>query len=198
MTFGSKLKGYRTRKKLSQEKVAQTLGVSRQAVAKWENDRSLPSTENLLALSALYQVPLDQLAETHIPRQRDKTILHANLTTCAIIFQAAALNVFIQIIPEEYPFSPAGIMAFKLIPLFLSSLWMAYNQRYEKNLRQRRKNAFLELLYCLVQLGIALAACHSGLRFAGTLALMAVCFIYIFILNPKYMNRTLVKPGKDR
>lgn len=192
MTFGSRLKSYRLERKLSQEKVAQALGVSRQAVAKWENDQSLPSSENLLALSTLYEVSLDQLAQTHISGGVDKTILHANLTRWAIIFQAAALNIFIQIIPEEYPF-PAGVLAFKLILLFLCSLWMVYNQTYEKNLQQRRKNARIELLYCLVQLIFALTASRTGFRFAGTLGLMMVCFIYIFTINPRYMNRVLVK-----
>ena len=38
MTLGEKLKSYRTNKKISQEKVAELVGVSRQAVTKWEND----------------------------------------------------------------------------------------------------------------------------------------------------------------
>ena len=45
----------------TQEYVAETLGVSRQAVSKWENGTSEPSTANLMALAKLYQVTVDEL-----------------------------------------------------------------------------------------------------------------------------------------
>ena len=41
--------------------VAETLGVSRQAVSKWENGTSDPSTSNLCALAKLYGVPVEEL-----------------------------------------------------------------------------------------------------------------------------------------
>lgn len=40
---------------MTQEFVAETLGVSRQAVSKWENGTSEPNTTNLIALSKLYK-----------------------------------------------------------------------------------------------------------------------------------------------
>ena len=46
---------------LSQEALAEKLGVSRQAVSKWENGTSDPSTVNLLALAKLYGVSADEL-----------------------------------------------------------------------------------------------------------------------------------------
>lgn len=46
---------------LSQEALAAQLGVSRQAVSKWERSESSPDTDNLIALSALYGVSLDEL-----------------------------------------------------------------------------------------------------------------------------------------
>ena len=45
----------------SQEELAGRLGVSRQAVSKWENGTSDPSTVNLLALAKLYGVSADEL-----------------------------------------------------------------------------------------------------------------------------------------
>lgn len=41
--------------------MAEALGVSRQAVSKWENGTSEPSTANLMALAKLYGVPVDEL-----------------------------------------------------------------------------------------------------------------------------------------
>ena len=56
-TLGEVLKQHRLNCKMTQEFVAETLGVSRQAVSKWECGDALPSTENLFALAELYGVP---------------------------------------------------------------------------------------------------------------------------------------------
>lgn len=45
----------------SQEEVAEKIGVSRQAVAKWENGETLPDLNNCMALSELYGVTIDDL-----------------------------------------------------------------------------------------------------------------------------------------
>ena len=60
-TLSETLKDHRTRCKMTQEFVAESLGVSRQAVSKWENGTSDPSTVNLLALAKLYGVAADEL-----------------------------------------------------------------------------------------------------------------------------------------
>ena len=58
------LKGHRERCRMTQEFVAETLGVSRQAVSKWENGTADPTTANLFALARLYGVaPEDLLKE---------------------------------------------------------------------------------------------------------------------------------------
>ena len=55
------LKENRIRCKMTQEFVSETLGVSRQAVSKWENGTSDPSTSNLLALANLYGLSAEEL-----------------------------------------------------------------------------------------------------------------------------------------
>ena len=61
ISLGDALKTYRTDCKMTQEFVAETLGVSRQAVSKWENGTSDPSTSNLLALAKLYGVSVEEI-----------------------------------------------------------------------------------------------------------------------------------------
>ena len=46
---------------MTQEFVAESLGVSRQAVSKWENGSSEPSTSNLIAIAKLYEIPPEEL-----------------------------------------------------------------------------------------------------------------------------------------
>ena len=60
-TLGEALKARRTACKMTQEFVAEAIGVSRQAVSKWESGASDPSTSNLLALAKLYGVPAEEL-----------------------------------------------------------------------------------------------------------------------------------------
>ena len=60
-SLGEKLKENRLRCKMTQEFVSETLGVSRQAVSKWENGTSDPSTSNLLALAKLYGISAEEL-----------------------------------------------------------------------------------------------------------------------------------------
>ena len=60
-SLGEALKEHRTQCKMTQEFVAEHLGVSRQAVSKWENGTSDPSTANLLALARLYGVSAEEL-----------------------------------------------------------------------------------------------------------------------------------------
>lgn len=60
-SLGEALKEHRTRCQMTQEFVAEHLGVSRQAVSKWETGTSDPSTSNLLALAKLYGVSAQEL-----------------------------------------------------------------------------------------------------------------------------------------
>lgn len=62
-SLGEVLKEHRTRCHMTQEKVAESLGVSRQAVGKWESGASEPSTANLIALAKLYGVTVDELLQ---------------------------------------------------------------------------------------------------------------------------------------
>ena len=61
MTLGEKLQTLRRSRGLSQEQLAEILEVSRQAVSKWENGTSDPSTSNLCALAKLYGIPVEEL-----------------------------------------------------------------------------------------------------------------------------------------
>ncbi|MDU0929720.1 MAG: helix-turn-helix transcriptional regulator [Hungatella hathewayi] len=64
-TLGKRIAYYRKLQGLSQEKVAEHIGISRQAVTKWENDNSRPNTDNLLQLSALFEIPLNELVSSY-------------------------------------------------------------------------------------------------------------------------------------
>lgn len=60
-TLGEILKAHRAACKMTQEFVAETLDVSRQAVSKWESGASAPSTVNLIAIAKLYGVSAEEI-----------------------------------------------------------------------------------------------------------------------------------------
>ncbi len=61
MTFAEKLKSIRKQAGMSQEQLAEKLGVSRQAVTKWETNGGIPDIENIMAVSALFDISIDEL-----------------------------------------------------------------------------------------------------------------------------------------
>ena len=61
MTFEERLVQLRKARGMSQEELAEKVGVSRQAVSKWETGAAEPSTSNLLALAKLYGVDAGEL-----------------------------------------------------------------------------------------------------------------------------------------
>ena len=207
MTLGERLKMYRTQKGLSQEKIAEMLDVSRQAVTKWEAGQTTPSSDNLIALANLYDVSLDELIGKNeneiVSAEGEKRfspkhnpILRNNFIIIAIIAQAASLNVEIQPLYTEGTPYHIIFLLFKYLPLLAASVWMAFNLHYEKDEKQRKKNTLIELAYCVVMAVIALVGYYTKWYFLAAVALVSVALIYIFVINPKYMNRHLVKRKK--
>ena len=62
MTLGETIKENRAKFGLTQEKIAEMVNVSRQAVTKWEADKSVPCIENLIVLADIFGISLDELA----------------------------------------------------------------------------------------------------------------------------------------
>ena len=104
MNLGENIKNRREELKLSQEYVADQLGITRQAVSKWETGQSEPTASNLIQLAEVFEISLSELtdpqrnvgeqstSEKELHEKNPNPILRANLTKWAIIFQVAFLN----------------------------------------------------------------------------------------------------------
>lgn len=79
MTLGDKLSKLRKERNLTQELLADILGVSRQAISKWESDTAYPETDKLIRLSNLFDCSLDYLlkdtAETYNNVQTEDAVV---------------------------------------------------------------------------------------------------------------------------
>lgn len=69
MSLGNNLFNARKKKGLSQEDVAEKLGVSRQTISKWETDETLPDICQSKKLATLYGLSLDELIEYNIDKK---------------------------------------------------------------------------------------------------------------------------------
>ena len=80
MDFGDKLKQYRLKEGLSQEQLAEKIGVSRQAITKWETKRGLPDVENMIILAELFKLTLDELVLEEVRKQEEKSVVFESET----------------------------------------------------------------------------------------------------------------------
>lgn len=197
MTLGEQLKTLRQKTGFSQELVAERIGVSRQAVTKWEAGRTIPTAENLAALAELYQVPLEALGEDRSARVRDgedNPMLRENKTVIALSAQLGSLYAC--------AWSAAGLrdglerwdwlpLVGNVILLVLCSMWTVWNLSFEQDLERRRNNMKIELSYMLAQLVLAGVSAWLGLGLVGLAAAAAVLVYYLAVINPRYMGRKL-------
>ena len=101
MDFGKQIKQMRLERKLTQEQLANHLGVSRQAVSNWENNKNLPDLELIIAISKLFSVSLDDLILGGNETRRAKM----NLISIAIggIFLCFGIScIFLKAVSVEY------------------------------------------------------------------------------------------------
>lgn len=206
MRLSDKIINLRKAKGMTQEELAEHLNVSRQAVSRWESDTVKPDANNILKISKIFGVTTDYLlndeyeSDGDLPKVKESNkILHMNLTKIAIIAQGAFLNAAMKPF-EEMQTVEMVTMEFliKIVPLVASSIWMAYNLRYEKDAVQYKKNVKIEWMYCMIQASIFLFGYYSRMYMISTILLITVMLIYIFKVNPKYMNRQLVKVKNKR
>lgn len=116
----NKLKEIREAKKMSQDEVANALHVSRQSISKWENNRSNPDLDNMVALAKLYDVSLDELVNGMTEKQTQaqdkeaksgydvtKMLMYLSLlfasTFISFIGIAVSLTLLIKMRKKKYP-----------------------------------------------------------------------------------------------
>ena len=87
MDFGDKLKQYRLKEGLSQEQLAEQIGVSRQAITKWETKRGLPDVENMIILAEIFKLTLDELVLEEVKKQEEKPTVFESETVYDIDIQ---------------------------------------------------------------------------------------------------------------
>jgi len=73
MNFCNNLQKLRKKLNMSQEQLAESLGVTRQSVSKWESGASYPEMDKLVALCKIFNCELDDLVNKNIDEVKDLT-----------------------------------------------------------------------------------------------------------------------------
>lgn len=80
VTLEEQIKHYRKQAGLSQEKMAEKIGVSRQAITKWENGTGTPDITNLMAIADLFQISVDELLSNEKSEKKQSDYVYESRT----------------------------------------------------------------------------------------------------------------------
>lgn len=142
MTLGQRIAQKRKEQGLSQESLGEQLGVSRQAIYKWESDASLPEIEKLITLSKIFSVSVGWLlgVEENLPPQREDS---GELTETQLQMVQEIVDRYLAAQPAPAPpkhralirFCGGAAAAFLIIILFnlfskLDRMTQDYNSLY--------------------------------------------------------------------
>lgn len=122
MEIGTKLKSARKKCGLTQEKAAEAVGVSRQTISNWENEKSYPDIVGVIRLSSLYSVSLDELLKgdedmiEHLEESTNVVNSNKKLIAAALanILLLIVFAIFSGVIPENR-FFLVGIFALSIV-----------------------------------------------------------------------------------
>lgn len=103
MTIGERIAALRRGRDLSQEVLGEALGVSRQAISKWEADASLPEIDKLVALSRMFGVTIGELLGVEEPRTEEPAAASAELSEQQIRMIKEIAARYIDAIPQPVP-----------------------------------------------------------------------------------------------
>jgi DNA-binding XRE family transcriptional regulator len=116
MNLCKQIKKYREQAQLSQDDLAEKIYVSRQTISNWENERSCPDIHNILLLSTLFNVSLDELVKGDIETMK-KAVQKNNMKKFTMAMSIGMFALFVVIGPLTKFFGLYGILIFALLSI---------------------------------------------------------------------------------
>lgn len=173
-TIGTRIANLRSQYSYSQEYVAEKIGVSRQAVSKWEQNQSSPDTENLIALSQLFNVSVEYLAIGKI--QEQKTEKQQTKSTQKII---------------GYILLSTGLLSLILGFVFTLALVLISSYLIVAGiiLLIVKQNLIKIMIGSLLSITLVLIAFTTGVNSIGVIFLLALALVIIITLIKIYDNK---------
>ena len=122
--LSEKLKQLRSESGLTQEQVAEKLNVTRSAIARWETDKGFPDITNLIAISELYDITIDELIKgSKEVQQKITTDSKAKKWHLLVILYLVAIIVYIAYFAIVHRIFMIGFLVATLFVLGIE-LWV--------------------------------------------------------------------------
>ncbi|HDR4369110.1 TPA: helix-turn-helix domain-containing protein [Bacillus cereus] len=139
MNIGKQIHYFRKRDNMSQEELAEKIHVSRQSISNWENERNYPDIHNLLMMSILFNVSLDDLVKGDVKIMKEE-LQKSTFFKWSYIMLALMIILPISLVPVCYFFGYYGFITLLVFSIFLmfASLKVE-NIKKENNLKTYRE-----------------------------------------------------------
>lgn len=134
MKIGDQLKKARMDKNMTQEEVAEKIFVSRQSISNWENNKTYPDIGNVIALSDLYQISLDELlkgSDNFMEHLEESTnLVKSNKKLMALIVLALIVMIVMAIFTKFLPEKVFLVSIFTLAVILTSLIYIEIIRRF--------------------------------------------------------------------
>lgn len=158
MNIAARIQALRKTSGLSQEELADRIGVSRQAVSKWESEQSLPDLEKIILLSEFFGTTTDYLLKGIVPEPTEEPRRNAMLfAITGTVLNAAGLIAAVMLWLERQTVYAAGLGL--ILMLIGSGVFLAGQYLDRKN--RRRAGKFFLLPNVWLLLFIPLSCCFN-------------------------------------
>lgn len=202
MTIADRIQNLRKTKGISQEELADKIGVSRQAVSKWESEQSTPDVEKIILLSEYFEVTTDYLLKGAEPigknEKKNNSTFICNTVATAMNLLGGVIAVLIWSSVQEVGAVIAGLV-FIILGIMIHVISLAQSsERQRKTVRCRfwKINVWtvtfipLALVYNSVMEGIT---APYPLLAANTIYAFAVFWIVYFLISGGVMHICMKK-----
>lgn len=146
MNIGNKIKTYRKVRGLSQEALAKKVYVSRQTISNWETNKGYPDIQNILLLSVLFDVSVDELVKGDLEAMKDKLAnkkVNAQMSMYTWMMLIAAVLGAISI---GLVFFFEGSMAVVLIPIICFMIMFFSASKVERLKSNQNLKTYAEIV----------------------------------------------------
>lgn len=141
MNLGNQIRNHREIKGLSQEELAEKIYVSRQTISNWENEKSYPDIHNILMLSVLFDVSLDELVKGDIDTMK-KEIANSSFDRWAWVMLISLILAPLSIAPAFRFLGLTGL----IIPAVLGIICITASIILERAKKKNNVKTYSEIL----------------------------------------------------
>lgn len=146
MNIGNKIKTYRKVRGLSQEALAKKVYVSRQTISNWETNKGYPDIQNILLLSVLFDVSVDELVKGDLEAMKDKLANKKVNAQMSMYTWMMLISAVLGAISIGLVFFFEGSMAVVLIPIICFMIMFFSASKVERLKSNQNLKTYAEIV----------------------------------------------------